>query len=158
MYHWTVEGQEPPPTEPPPESFTCYASTDCHGHVVSGSSRNGDCCIGTGNGLSYLDSDVCSNCYCKLPVCLCAKVCTFIQVVGQVHIHMYVGWSLHSAYVGRKAWICAIHGLPCAKHGSALCASHPWIDPRLCNPRIVHAWWEGGVIACHLAGTRNGGV
>ena len=42
-------------------------------------------------------------------------------------------------YVGHKAWICAIRGLPSAKHGSVLCASHPRIDPRLCNPRITHA-------------------
>ena len=30
-------------------------------------------------------------------------------------------------YVGRKAWICAIHGLRCAKHGSTLCAGNQWI-------------------------------
>ena len=30
-------------------------------------------------------------------------------------------------YVGRKAWICTIHGLRCAKHGSMLCVGNPWI-------------------------------
>ena len=44
-------------------------------------------------------------------------------------------------YVGSKAYmdICAIRGLPCAKRGSVLCASHPRIDPRLRNPGIAHA-------------------
>ena len=28
-----------------------------------------------------------------------------------------------NVYVMRKAWICAIHGLHCAKHGSTLCAT-----------------------------------
>ena len=51
---------------------------------------------------------------------------------------MIEGWNRDNIYVGRKAWICAIRGLPCAKRGSVLCASHPWNDPRLRNPGIAH--------------------
>ena len=51
-----------------------------------------------------------------------------------VHVHVYVG---------RKAWISTIRGLPCTKHVSMLCASHPWIDPRL----RMHDEREGSLLA-----------
>jgi len=65
---------------------------------------------------------------------LFAAVCACVIGPGQ--------WSVFD-YVGRKVWICAIRGMPCAKHGSALCASHPRIDPRL----RTHDEREGSLLA-----------
>ena len=45
----------------------CYASTDCHGHVIpGGGSSKGDCCASDGSGLSFSESGDCSNCFSKL--------------------------------------------------------------------------------------------
>ena len=52
---------------------------------------------------------------------------------------------LRMVYVGHKAWICAIHGLPCAKRGSALCT---WIGPGL----STHDEREELLLSCRLAG------
>ena len=47
------------------KGFVCYASTDCHGHVVSVGSSKGDCCASDSGSLSFSKSGDCSNCFCK---------------------------------------------------------------------------------------------
>lgn len=45
------------------EEFECYASTDCHGHILLGASNKGECC-GAGNyGLSFSKSGTCEDCF-----------------------------------------------------------------------------------------------
>ena len=46
----------------------------------------------------------------------------------------------------RKAWICAIHGLRCAKHGSTVCLGNPWIVCSIHGLRSVKGAKHGYVL------------
>ncbi|CAI8026308.1 IgGFc-binding protein [Geodia barretti] len=43
--------------------FDCYASTDCHGHILLGALSKGSCCAAGNNGLSFSRSGKCENCF-----------------------------------------------------------------------------------------------
>ena len=55
---------------------------------------------------------------------------------------------MYSVYAGRKAWICAICGLPCAKCGSALPAGHSGLTHNRATPGLrTHDEREGQLLA-----------
>ena len=52
-------------------------------------------------------------------------ICSFFGSI--ILISLFIFKMCIYIYVGRKAWICPIHGLRCANHGSVLCVGNPWI-------------------------------
>ena len=52
-------------------------------------------------------------------------------------------------YVGRRVWICAIHGLRCANHGSVLCVGNPWIA-RTCELLDLNQSKKGNITNLYM--------
>ena len=50
-------------------------------------------------------------------------LCHLFVVISYSFILIQLTQAAVYIYVGRKAWICPIHGLRCANHGSILCAT-----------------------------------
>lgn len=40
----------------------CYTTTECTGRIAPGSNPE-ECCVGTGNGVAFLDAGVCIPCH-----------------------------------------------------------------------------------------------
>ena len=70
----------------PSTTVECYASVDCHGHIILSALNKGDCCAAeNGRGLSFLRSGACENCFSKFLYCMCCLLICVFDVCICIH-------------------------------------------------------------------------